>query len=619
MTFKKLGLIFFIFGCQHIVAQDTIANKLAEVVVADIYLKKYSSSQNIIALSDSIIKNNKPSLTSLLNYNSTIYFKENGLGMVSSASFRGTTAQQTAVIWNGININSQLNGQTDFNTISTRNFDNIAVRSGGGSPIYGSGAIGGSIHLNNDLSFRNDVVTEMQQDFGSFNTINSHFNTKVSTDRFAVQVGFSRNSSSNNYDYVGVYDWKSNQRKNINGQYNNNNLNANFGYKLNANNTIKLYSQTSNLYRNFSLITETDTKTRYVDNASRNLLEFDGKYNRFSINFKNAIVYENYQYYGDIDSNYFSSGKVESYISKIDFGYELAKSLKINTILDYNHAKGFGSSIDNKIREISSASVLINYKTNNWQNEFAVRKEITSAYNSPVLLSLGTAYQFNKWYQLKLNMSKNFRIPTYNDLYYSGGGGLGNPDLKPESSYQAEIANIFTYKKITLSQTAYFIKIEDLISWQPSSNGNWSPINAKKVNTYGLESILNYTNNFGKHHFALNGTYAYTVSRNLATNNQLPYVPFHKATASLGYNYAKFSINYQFLYNGFVYTLADNLPNQIVKGYKVSNISLDYDFKFLKSFKFGIQVANIFNYKYQSVEGRYMPGRNFNIFTNFKF
>jgi iron complex outermembrane receptor protein len=204
-------------------------------------------------------------------------------------------------------------------------------------------------------------------------------------------------------------------------------------------------------------------------------------------------------------------------------------------------------------------------------------------------------------------------------LYYSGGGGFGNPDLKPESSYQAEIGNVFTYKKITLSQTAYFIKIEDLISWQPASNSNWSPVNAKKVNTYGLESSLNYKNNFNKHYFNINATYGYTVSRNLETNNQLAYVPFHKATASLGYSYAKFSINYQFLYNGFVYILADNLPNQIVKGYRISNIGLDYDFKFLKSFKLGIQVANIFNYKYQSVEGRYMPGRNFNIFTNFKF
>ena len=617
MTLRNLVLLFCMLCSQFVLAQDTIVNKLQEVIVSDIYLKKYSSSQNLIILSDSTINQNKPSLTSLLNYNSTIYFKENGLGMVSSPSFRGTTAQQTAVIWNGININSQLNGQTDFNTISTRNFDNIVVRAGGGSPIYGSSAIGGSIHLNNDLVFNNDILNELQLDYGSFNTLGIHFNSKISTNNIVAQVGFSRNSSSNDYDYVGVFDWEGNQIKNLNGEYNNNNWTANFAYKINSNNKLKFYSQTSSVFRNFSLIYESDTKTKYVDESSRNLLEFDGKYNRFTVNIKNAFTYENYQYYGNILNDNFSSGKVESLISKVDFGYKISKSIHLNTVLDYNHSKGFGTSIDNKIREIGSGSLLLTRKLDDWQTELVVRKETTTAYQSPVLFSLGNAYQFNSFYQLKLNISKNFRIPTYNDLYYSGGGGFGNPNLKPESSYQAEIGNVFSYKKITFSQTAYFIKIEDFISWKPATNGNWSPVNLKKINTYGLESILNWKYNFYKHYFNINATYAYTISKDLETNKQLYYVPFHKMTGSFGYGFAKAYVNYQFVYNGFVYTLLDNNPKQIVKAYKISNIGIDYNI--LKSLKVGFQIANILNQKYQSVEGRFMPGRNFNILTNFKF
>ena len=289
MTLRKLLLLFCVFCGQFVLAQDSIVNKLQEVIVSDIYLKKYSSSQKLISLSDSIINYNKPSLTSLLNYNTTIYFKENGLGMVSSPSFRGTTAQQTAVIWNGININSQLNGQTDFNTISTKNFDNITVRAGGGSAIYGSSAIGGTIHLNNNLIFNNTILNELQLDYGSFNTLGIHFNSKISTNNIAAQIGFSRNSSDNNYDYVGVFDWEGNQRKNLNGEYNNNNWTANFAYKINSNNNLKFYSHTSSAFRNFSLIYESDTKTKYVDESSRNLLEFEGKYNKFSVNLKKCF------------------------------------------------------------------------------------------------------------------------------------------------------------------------------------------------------------------------------------------------------------------------------------------------------------------------------------------
>lgn len=619
MTLKSLFLLIILNCCILVSAQDTIVNNLQEVVVSDVYLKKYSTSQNIQIISDSIIKNNKPSLTSLLNYNTLIYFKENGLGMVSSPSFRGTTAQQTAVIWNGININSQLNGQTDFNTISTYNFSSIAVRSGGGSAIYGSSAIGGSIHLNTYLSFKKDISGEVQVGYGSFNTLGTHFNTQISTSKIATQIGFSRNSSDNDYEYIRTYNWKGEKRKNVNGQFSNSDLNANFGYKINKNTIIKLYSQTSNSYRNFSLISESDTKTRYVDNFSRNLVEFESKQNKISINLKNAFIYENYEYFASIDSESFSSGKVESFISKLDLGYKLVKSITINSVFDYNHSKGFGTSIDNKIREISSASIMATHKISNWQSEFVIRKEITNSYKSPILFSVGSSYFVTKQYHLKLNFSRNFRIPTYNDLYYNGGGGIGNPNLKPENSYQAELGNVITYKDIKLTQTVYGIKTNDLISWLPISYGNSSPENTNRVLSYGSETLLSWQNNIKKHYFNVNASYAYTISRNEETKKQLLYVPFHKLTASLLYGFKKLLFNYQFLYNGFVYKLSDNNPNQIVKSYKISNISINYTIGKQNSYKLGIQILNLFNQKYQSIEGRFMPGRNFNTYINFKF
>ena len=143
MTLRFYILLFGILFCQSVLAQTPAGILLQEVEISDKKLKNYSDSQNVQQLNDSIIRKSQPSLTNLLNFSTGIYFKENGLGMVSSPSFRGTTAQQTAVIWNGININSQLNGQTDFNTITTSDFNSISVRAGGGSSLYGTSAIGG--------------------------------------------------------------------------------------------------------------------------------------------------------------------------------------------------------------------------------------------------------------------------------------------------------------------------------------------------------------------------------------------------------------------------------------------------------------------------------------------
>jgi len=246
----------------------------------------------------------------------------------------------------------------------------------------------------------------------------------------------------------------------------------------------------------------------------------------------------------------------------------------------------------------------------------SLRKEVSSDYDSPFLFSLGSSYIFNSFYNLKVNLSRNFRIPTFNDLYWEQGG---NPNLKPESSYQAEVGNIFSYKKFTLSETLYFIKINDLIRWVPGNGDNWSPENTDRVNTYGAETILGWSNTYGKNSFAVNGTYAYTISKNVDTNKQRFFVPYHKVTGSIAYSYGKLSANYQYLYNGFVYTRSDNDPNEIIDGYQVSNVGIDYDFGFLKASKLGFQVLNVFNQKYQSLEDRPMPGRNFNMYIILKF
>src|SRR5690606_18079838 len=98
----------------------------------------------------------------------TIYFKENGYGMVSSPAFRGTTAQQTGVLWNGIKVNSALLGQTDFNSTSFKEYDNIVVKPGGGSILNGSGVIGGTIHLTTTPTFNKAIENKIHLNYGGF-------------------------------------------------------------------------------------------------------------------------------------------------------------------------------------------------------------------------------------------------------------------------------------------------------------------------------------------------------------------------------------------------------------------------------------------------------------------
>ncbi|HAI38212.1 MAG TPA: TonB-dependent receptor, partial [Maribacter sp.] len=89
---KKLISIVLVFCATVGYAQRDSILKLDEVVVSDSRVKQYAEGYKVTVLQDSIIQRTNESLTSLLAFNSNIYFKENGFGMVSSPAFRGTNA-----------------------------------------------------------------------------------------------------------------------------------------------------------------------------------------------------------------------------------------------------------------------------------------------------------------------------------------------------------------------------------------------------------------------------------------------------------------------------------------------------------------------------------------------
>jgi len=519
MTAKQLFLFIVLSLCQmHSAQQDTIA--LEQVQVSDVQLRQFSKTLSVSVLNDSVIAKNSPSLTSLLNYNSGIYFKENGLGMVSSASFRGTTAQQTAVIWNGININSQLNGQTDFNAIATTGFDNITVRSGGGSSIYGSSAIGGTVHLNNELQFKKNFSNEFRVDYGEYNSIGINYNIKASDQNASLAAGLSRNSSENDYKYPDS------DRHNENGQFNNTTMHAALGYKLNEANYLKLFSEVFDGERHFSGTLAAKSKSKYEYLNSRNLLEWDGFFRKWTSRFKIAFVGEKYKYFENAKSKKnFDTAQAETFISKYDLNYALSPTMALNAVVDYTQTRGFGTPIGQNQRSIGAAALLFRHQLNKFNYEISMRKEITDNYKSPLLFAAGMRFDATRYYSVLVNLSRNFRIPTFNDLYWQGSGNL---NLKPESAYQAEIGQQVKFKNTFVSATAYYMNIADLIQWKPASNGNWHPENVTGVTAYGAELMFDWIRKSQTHSLQFNASYSYTISENRQTKRHFIYVPYHK-------------------------------------------------------------------------------------------
>lgn len=600
-------VILPIFGFGQL---DSI-QKLDEVVLSDYKLKQFTNSQTLQTLNDSVLKRTSADLTTVLNYNTPIFFKENGLGMVSSPSFRGSTAQQTAVVWNGININSQTTGQTDFNTISTRNYDQLEVRSGGGSVLYGSGAIGGTIHLKNNLIFNRGFINEISFNAGSFDTYNGNYKVSFSDEKLSIQGGINFLKSDNDFPYFKK------DRKNINGQFYNSDFNVSVGYNLDETNRIQYYNNVYIGSRHFSLQIPRENKTKYDNLDTRNLVIWTSKFSKWTSNLRLAYLTESYDYFADIESETSSGSEVKTIIAKYDAIYKLSNKITLNPVVDFTQNDGEGTNIAQIKRQITGGSLLIKHRFLDVAlYEASLRKEITDSYESPILYNLGLQFNFFKPYVLKLNVSKNFRIPTFNDLYWDTGGNL---NLLPETAQQYEVSNEFDFRWLKLGITGYYNAISDMIRWIPTGSF-WRPENIDEVETMGLESKLQLNKRFGKHFFTVNSTYGYTVSENKATSKQLIYVPLHKFNASIAYQFKGFSTFYEYLFVDNVFSTSDHLQKFQVDSYHISNIGAEYSFTTTKQhITIGLKAKNLFNVDYQAVLGRNMPGINYNTYINLKF
>ncbi|MFD0991722.1 TonB-dependent receptor plug domain-containing protein [Tenacibaculum geojense] len=622
---QYLFIIFFFTAILNVLAQqDTIFNSLDEVFIqANKRLLINSKTLKVIQLNDSVILNNNESFTNLLRFNSSLYFREQGAGGSSSVSFRGTSSSNTAVMWNGININSINNSQTDFNSLTVGLFDEINVRSGGGTIEYGSDAIGGTIHINDLLKFdhnkniSNNIITS----YGSFNTFNSLYKLKFKSKRYSLNFGLSFNGSDNDYPFLDS------DFKNTNGSYKNYALNFSNALKISNKLVLELFSTFYFGDRLFSgeLPNPSSANDKYHDINQRNLLSLIYSSNNFRYTGRVGYLYQKYKFFENKNSKVFNYGTSKRIITDFTLDYQFVNmDAVISSISRFESVYGETDQINQKNRIEFSQSLI--YKHNildKFLYDLKLRKDYNSDFQVPLSFSFGFKLNILDNLFIRANTSKNYRIPSYNDLFWPGQGNL---NLIPESSLQGELGFGFKTKSLFFDIAYFNINTKDKIIWTPNGDPNrpgvWVPLNIDKTNNKGVEfsSTLQHTY-FNKilANYSINFTYVVTLDK--TTGLPLPFIPENVLNFNMSYAYKKYSFFYQFLFNDKVFTTKSNSQDYKVDSYSINNIGVNYDLIKSKKNKLniGFKFNNLFNKKYFIVTNRPMPGFNYNFNINYKF
>ena len=221
-----------------------------------------------------------------------------------------------------------------------------------------------------------------------------------------------------------------------------------------------------------------------------------------------------------------------------------------------------------------------------------------------------------------------FRMPTFNDLYYTF---IGNKDLKPEYTTQYNVGG--TYKRVwekgllrsaELRADGYYNEVEDKIVAMPTSNQfRWTMMNFGLCHIWGLDASLRTSWRLGMLDVSTNCSYTFNRAMDHTDKGspfyggQLPYIPWHAFSAIVGLSWRDWVFNYSFIYTGERYEASANIPENYSKPWYTSDLSLT---KLLRIKKFTLRITgevnNVFNQQYEVVQCYPMPGTNFKVKIN---
>jgi vitamin B12 transporter len=205
MYVKKISLICLILLSGIVYGQKTMTDStylIKEVVVRSNQLQDFavgSSIQKMDSLSKYVFYSS--SFADLLTSRSQVLIKSYGPGGVSNASIRGGAAAHTAVVWNGVNIQSPMDGGVDFAILPIALFDDITIQYGGSGTLYGSGAVSGIIHLDNYDLFNADNKISLNAAYGSFKQEGYNLSLKLGNQNIANSFRFYTNYADNDFEF----------------------------------------------------------------------------------------------------------------------------------------------------------------------------------------------------------------------------------------------------------------------------------------------------------------------------------------------------------------------------------------------------------------------------------
>ncbi len=593
---RVIAYISFLLFSRAIFAQEQIPYPAQQLDTANInfsdLVETKTDSLTILSADDGFIPLTSAQwLSEQTAFQTRIY----GAGMTAGLSLRGAPVSHVQVVWNGVSLNSPLNGQTDLNMLSAGLTEQITLYRGGMSQSFGSGAMAGALVMNDPLRFDDGAK----------------LGTHLRTGNNGLHYGLLRwQQSGRHWSIMLGGDWEDNDNDfripsigyiNRNAHIGSRHFNMAVGYRRNEN-----LWQTHFLH-NFSDRYLPGTRTTV--SHSRLLMEqtawqFHWTRKKFllgTLDIMGAAVGESYRYYHVAGQAVSGAGNAQNYQFRIAHRGHWGP-LKAGIHYDFNWVQGQSLNFERHVRALHTLSADADWQYKNFKWHGGLRLQKTSGIPIPPTGFAGITWRPWGNYQTSLVYSTNFRLPTFNDLYWQPGG---NPHLLPERNREWEWVHQWSSRSVYFRLAAYYRINRNLIRWTPGNGGLWHPVNMDRTRARGFEFSGRLKKVIGRWKTVLSAGYTYQDVVDATTGRQLSYTPPYLWTTALRLAYGGFYLRPQLKFQSYYYTDASNtyFAPQIF----LLNLQAGWRYK-----KFGIdvEISNMLNTYYEWMPGRPMPGRS---------
>lgn len=602
-------------------AQDTVQLHLVEVNAGHNELYRIGKRTETI---DSTTKEQFrfQSLAELLGFNSQVSIKSYGPGALASTSMRGGNASQTAVLWNGFNLQNTMLGQGDLALMPSALFENVEVEYGGSSALWGSGAVGGSIHLNNKALFAQGLRSGVSLSGGNIGNNNLGAYIVFSKKKWVTSTKLYSLYSQNKYSFLDTLNGSDQLKKQTHASYSINGLIQEFKCLTGKYSVLQINGWLSTNNREIAgSVFSPQNYGLQNDKAQRVSGNWTFEKRKLKSTAKAAAFNDVIEYRQNSDTK-FSVSKVLTLMAESENYSRWGNGQLFNFGIAFASSSGTSENYISQ-KQLSRISALAGNKFSLFNGTFvanvALRAEHFNTGNSPLTGNLSFDYKPVRSFTLSISAARIYRQPTLNELFWLPGGNI---HLKPEqgNSYESNIAYTLQKNRISffVSGSAYSRLINNWILWVPGAGGNPSPQNLEAVWSRGTETSWKIEYTRSKLKCGICFLSAYVLSTVQSSNaqhvasagKQLIYTPRYTINGSIFASYHKSYICLYQQYTGYRFTSSDNLQwlppywlSSLRISQRISATAVNLDFFFA--------CHNLFNSNYSLVAGRPTPLRNF--------